>query len=56
MTITESARVPTAPAPRPRKAGRDVWRRRLIPFGYLSPTILLLIVLMAVPIVMYWRV
>lgn len=50
MTTIESARA-HRPAPVPGRR-REVWRRRVTPFGYLSPTILLLLVLMAVPIAM----
>jgi multiple sugar transport system permease protein len=44
------AGAPVAPAPPQRS--RFTWGRRLTPYGYLSPTILLIVVLMVVPIVM----
>lgn len=53
MSISAPA-APAPPAPtaaQPRTTKR-LWRKRLTPFGYLSPTIVLLLVLMAIPIVM----
>lgn len=51
MTVTTPSRPAGlgTPSQRPRRLH---WGRLLTPFGYLSPTILLLLVLMAVPIVM----
>ena len=48
-----TARKTAAPA-EPAAAGRprSTWARRLVPYGYLSPTTLLIVVLMVVPIVM----
>jgi multiple sugar transport system permease protein len=50
MTAPKTA----APAPEQESPGRSrsVWGRRLAPYGYLSPTIVLIVVLMVVPIVM----
>ena len=56
MSNTQTlARAPRSRAPRPTRSwgGRlDRTRRGLVPFGYLSPTMVLLLVLMVIPIVM----
>ncbi|MDG4829232.1 sugar ABC transporter permease [Solwaraspora sp. WMMD1047] len=54
MTVTAPPTTAPAAPPAPTAAGRSrsALARRLIPYGYLSPTVLLIVVLMVVPIVM----
>lgn len=50
-----SMTAPKTAAPQEQAApgrSRSPWGRRLIPYGYLSPTVLLIVVLMVIPIVM----
>ena len=49
-TSTDTAEVPTGPTRTSRPTRRAP--RALVPFGYLSPTLLLIVVLMIIPIVM----
>ncbi|WP_222710798.1 carbohydrate ABC transporter permease [Quadrisphaera setariae] len=49
LDSSSSASHPAAPPPR---RAPHAWRRRLTPFGFLSPTLVLLAVLMATPIAM----
>nr|MDT0662186.1 sugar ABC transporter permease [Micromonospora sp. DSM 115978] len=51
MTVT-APETATRPAPAAPGRSRSALARRLIPYGYLSPTVLLIVVLMVVPIVM----
>lgn len=54
MTTTETPRsVPPPPTlAGPRRPAPGAFRRRLTPYGFLSPTLVLLVILMATPIVM----
>jgi multiple sugar transport system permease protein len=49
LTAPKTA-APTEPAAPP--PPRSTWARRLVPYGYLSPTTVLIVVLMVIPIVM----
>jgi multiple sugar transport system permease protein len=52
MTSLTTPKTDKPEAPAPPKRTRSAWGRRLAPYGYLSPTIVLIVVLMVVPIVM----
>ncbi|WP_433529408.1 carbohydrate ABC transporter permease [Micromonospora sp. CA-263727] len=51
MTLT-APETPTRAAPAATGRSRSTLARRLVPYGYLSPTVLLILVLMVIPIVM----
>ena len=52
MTSLTAPKTGTPAAPAPPRRPRLAWGRRLTPYGYLTPTIALIVVLMVVPIIM----